>query len=359
MLRQKQVIQPTVLSPTSYVSPIFATEKKDDSTRLILNLKRFNESIRFMHFKMESLQDVFDLMKPGVWMASIDLCDAYYTIPVAQEHHKYLTFNWRDEYYSYTCLPNGYSQAPYIFTKILEVPFGYLRKHGHPSVVYIDDIYLQGDSFQLCQNNVWATEKLLGDLGFHIHPGKSVLIPSQKLEFLGFILDSNACTVTLTDKRKQKILVMCQEFLINPCQRIKDIASLVGSLIAALPGVTYGALFYRRLEHCKICFLRKHKGNYKKKFTLTDDALADVKWWSLNVNTASKFVHAPPVKLTLYADASLEGWGGTDTVSDIGGRWLENESPAHINILELLAAKLVLHSLGKDLGKDLSYKAYA
>ena len=67
------------------------------------------------------------------------------------------------------------------------------------------------------------------------------------------------------------------------------------------------------------------------------------------MNTASKFVHAPPVKLTLYADASLEGWGGTDTVSDVGGRWSENESPAHINILELLAAKLVLHSLGKDL----------
>ena len=80
---------------------------------------------------MESLQDVFNLMKPGVWMVSIDLCDAYYTIPVAQEHQKYLTFPWQDEFYSYTCLPNGYSQAPYIFTKILKVPFGYLRKNGH------------------------------------------------------------------------------------------------------------------------------------------------------------------------------------------------------------------------------------
>ena len=54
------------------------------------------------------------------------------------------------------------------------------------------------------------------------------------------------------------------------------------------------------------------------------------------------------VDLTLYADASLEGWGGTATVSDIGGRWSEYESPAHINVLELLAAKLVLQSLGKD-----------
>ena len=150
-----------MLSPTSYVSPIFTTEKKDGSHRLILNLKHFNDCIRYVHFKMENLQDVFDLIKPGVWMASIDLRDAYYTIPVARDHQQYLTFSWKGVYYCYTCLPNGYSQAPYIFTKLLRVPFGYLRKRGHSSVVYIDDTYLQGDTPRLCHNNVWDTEKLL------------------------------------------------------------------------------------------------------------------------------------------------------------------------------------------------------
>ena len=78
-------------------------------------------------------------------MASIDLRDAYYTIPGAQDHQKYITLSWQDVYYSYTCLPNGYSQAPYVF-KLLKVPFGHLRKHGHSPVVYIGDTYLQGDS---------------------------------------------------------------------------------------------------------------------------------------------------------------------------------------------------------------------
>ena len=145
-------------------------------------------------------------------MASIDLRDAYYTIPVARDHQQYLTFSWKGVYYCYTCLPNGYSQAPYIFTKLVKVPFGYLRKQGHSSAVYIDDTYLQGDTPRLCHNNAWDTEKLLWDLGFHIHPDKSVWIPSQRLEFLGFILDSNAMTVTLTDKHKQKILDMCKVY---------------------------------------------------------------------------------------------------------------------------------------------------
>ena len=71
-------------------------------------------------------------------------------------------------------------------------------------------------------------------------------------------------TVTLTDKRKQKILDMCKVLLQQPCQTIKSIAALVGCFIAALPGVKYGALFYRRLEHCKNHSLRIHR-KYKKK----------------------------------------------------------------------------------------------
>ena len=51
-----------------------------------VNLKQFNECIRYLQFKLEMLPGVLDLMKLGVWMASIELCDAYHTIPVAQEH---------------------------------------------------------------------------------------------------------------------------------------------------------------------------------------------------------------------------------------------------------------------------------
>ena len=134
------------------------------------------------------------------------------------------------------------------------------------------------------------------------HPEKSVLIPTETLEFLGFILDSNRFTITLTEKRIQKILDMCKTFLGHPCQTIKDAASLVGCLIAALPAVKYGALFYRRLERCENISLRRHKGNFKKKAILTEDALSDVSWWFTTVRASSNFIHPPPVKATLYAD---------------------------------------------------------
>ena len=170
---------------------------------------------------MENLQDVLHLMKPGVW--SIDLKDAYYTIPVHPEHQKYLSFIWEDTLYCYTCMPNGYSKAPYLFTKILKVPLAHLRKNGHQSVIYIDDMYLQGDTPAICERNVFVTGKLLWDLGFRTLPDKSVFIPTQQLEFLGFVLDSHAFILSLTAKRKQKILSLCLHTLSNPCQKIKDV----------------------------------------------------------------------------------------------------------------------------------------
>ena len=53
-------------------------------------------------------------------MASIDMKDAYYSIPVKNEDRKYLRFKWEDQFYEFTCLPNGLSCAPRQFTKILK-----------------------------------------------------------------------------------------------------------------------------------------------------------------------------------------------------------------------------------------------
>ena len=75
-----------------------------------------------------------------------------------------------------------------VFTKMSKVPFGYLRSLGHNSVVYVDYSYLQGETYQAYLDNISDTIKLLRELGFVIHTEKSVLIPSQTIVFLGFII---------------------------------------------------------------------------------------------------------------------------------------------------------------------------
>ena len=76
-------------------------------------------------------------------------------------------------------MPNGYAKAPLLFTKLLKQPFGFLRKHGYASVIYIDDSYLQGDTYDHCLENIHATRNLLVSLGFSVNQDKSVLQPAQ------------------------------------------------------------------------------------------------------------------------------------------------------------------------------------
>jgi hypothetical protein len=51
-----------------HISPVFLNPKKDDSYRMILNLKQLNQSVEYVHFKMESLQSATRMMTPGCYM---------------------------------------------------------------------------------------------------------------------------------------------------------------------------------------------------------------------------------------------------------------------------------------------------
>ena len=95
-LIQKGVIMKVKYSPGQIASAIFLLPKKDGTFRLILNLKRFNEFVTHHHFKMDSLQAIIKLVTPNCFMASTDMKDAYYSIPVKNEDRKYLRFKWED-----------------------------------------------------------------------------------------------------------------------------------------------------------------------------------------------------------------------------------------------------------------------
>ena len=53
-----------------------------------------------------------------------------------------------------------------MFTKLLKPVFKVLREKGLLSSAYIDDLYLQGDTFHECIKNALNTVQLLRDLGF-------------------------------------------------------------------------------------------------------------------------------------------------------------------------------------------------
>ena len=75
-----------------FISNIFIRPKNNRKYKLILNLAKFNENINYRHFKMESFNTVMYLISKNCYLDSVDFCDAYYSVPIASEHRKYLRF---------------------------------------------------------------------------------------------------------------------------------------------------------------------------------------------------------------------------------------------------------------------------
>ena len=71
-------------------------------------------------------------------MATIDLKDAYYSIPVKVNHRNYLRFIEKNQLFQFTCLPNGLSSAPRMSTKIVKPDYATLRSQGLKNLGYID-----------------------------------------------------------------------------------------------------------------------------------------------------------------------------------------------------------------------------
>ena len=123
-----------------FLNYIFMRDKKDGNKRMILNLEKFNKFVNYKHFQMESINSAINLIRPNVFIASIDLKDEFLSVPIHKDHQKYFKFI-SGNLFQLISMPNSYGPTK-IFTKISKVPFGYLRSQGHNSIANVDGLYL-------------------------------------------------------------------------------------------------------------------------------------------------------------------------------------------------------------------------
>jgi hypothetical protein len=85
---------------------------------------------------------------------------------------------WRKQIYQYTCIENGVSEGPRLFTKLLKPVYARLRSLGYVNSGFIDDSYNE------YEENIKATVNLMLQVGFSIN--EEVRINSHnKIALLG------------------------------------------------------------------------------------------------------------------------------------------------------------------------------
>ena len=83
-------------------------------------------------------------------------------------------------------------------------------------------------------DSVAYTERLFTSLGFYINVAKSVTVPTQELEHLGFVLNSVTMTVYLTKQKIDNLIGKCKHMLMISSPTIRSVAELIGVMVSSL-----------------------------------------------------------------------------------------------------------------------------
>ena len=168
-----------------------------------LSLHRF---IRLSRFRMETLQSVLQSLRPGEWMVSIDLQDAYFQVPIHPASRKYLRFCIGPQTFQFRALCFGLSSAPQVFTRVMTPISSIMHRFGYRILRYLDDWLVLGSSHQEIVRVRDFLLSLCEELGVMVNLSKSSLTPTQTIDYLGMTLQSTPLKAFPTQARIQKVL---------------------------------------------------------------------------------------------------------------------------------------------------------
>ena len=126
--------------------------------------------------------------------------------------------------------------------------------------------------------------------------------------------------ISFTPEKIEKILHMVRHFLDTEFITLRVVESCIGRLASSFPGAQFGPLYYRNVKIYKSEALYRAKGDFDAPIALTVKAFSELSWWLDNVQTVPTAIKTPGFGLTVYSDASLEGWVATNLYSTAGGR---------------------------------------
>lgn len=327
-----------------FYSTYFLVPKKDGGFRPILDLRRLNQFIKVLRFHMLRTADVLQVVSEKDWFTSIDLKDAYFHVPVARHHRQFLRFAFEGQAYQFRVLPFGLSLAPRIFTRCVAAALSPLQSRGMRILPYLDDWLICSATREQAIYNTTTLLAHVTQLGLTVNFAKSSLIPSQRVVFIGVVLDSVMMRASPSPQRVDDILNLVSRVQRGTRLTYGLFLRLLGKLTAASSVIPLGLLSLRPLQvwvNGLGLDPRRHQG---RMVVASGKCLRSLKPWRSRAYLSSgvPLGSLPSRREVVVTDASLSGWGAVWNHRTVRGTWSPQQKSEHINVLELRAVHLAL-----------------
>ena len=317
--------------------------------RPVIDLSHLNDFVQLTSFKMETVASVLLSVREGDFLASLDLKDAYFQIPIHGSSRKLLRFMSEGTVYQFKALCFGLSTAPQVFTRVFAAVSAWAHSRGIRLLRYLDDWLVLSSSEKKAKQSIRELLLLCHTLGIVINEKKSDLVPSQAAKYLGMTIDAGAGKVFPSLARVEKFLSVAEKFCSmqsSPAQLWQVILVHLASLERLVP---HGSLRMRSLQwHLKTQW-SPESDPPSLPVALPEEARRDLSWWMVRDHLLTGVRFGTPVPdLHLYSDASLSGWGAHLLDQNVSGVWSDQEKLLHINLLEMKALFLALQAFQED-----------
>jgi len=290
-------------------SRMFLVPKPNGAVRPVLDLKRLNQFMKKVPFKMEAFSSLRPLLKKGDWLVKIDLKDAYLHVPLAESAQRFVQFQWGGKSYRCRAMIFGITSAPRVFTKLMKVLITYARSFGIRIVIYLDDILILASSVSLSLAHRDFVLNVLVSAGFTINYPKSNLEPSQDLVFLGLRLQTLLMVVSLPHE-KLRNLRRCAKALLQSKVTLRDLARFLGKAQSGAPAIVPANLHMFHLRR-RLKEKLAESQEWDSALVLDSESISELRWWREKLedfNGRSLIVESPTIRVV--SDASAEGYGG-------------------------------------------------
>ncbi|KAJ9435842.1 hypothetical protein DIPPA_32941, partial [Diplonema papillatum] len=274
---------------------------------------------------------------------------------VAIPHSARGSFRFRDdadEWWELTRLPMGHTCAPELMHTLTSTVAGHpdfvKQEHAVPSTLtvhtWVDNIRYAGS-----RKEVLEATRIVDDLAAQAKvtwKQADTRTASSRYEFIGVDWDHSKNKVGISAKLAKKLARDVEEVRTG-AMSASGLETLGGRLLhaSAIVGVFVGEYYFalkflRRLTNA----LNRGEKAVDQTIRLSGGVQRLLEMWIRAVlGSRSMPVEARVPALTVFVDASLDGWGGvvvnvaTNAIEVLGSRWSRKEKRLHINELEALA----------------------
>ncbi|UYV62716.1 hypothetical protein LAZ67_2001688 [Cordylochernes scorpioides] len=294
---KNNIIEPAI---GEYASPITLVKKKNGTFRMCVDFRKLNEHIPVDPQPIPLIESVIEKLSKAKYFSSLDLSNAYWTVPIHPDSRPYLAFTTHAGVYMFKRLPFGLRSSPQIFERAIGQ---ILRKYNFQFLeYYYDDFIIFSDSFEEHLEHLRLFFQLCRAENIRLNLNKCQLCKTS-ISFLGYEITQGTYKPHLTNTQVIGT--------IQPPTNVKTLQSFLGVVNVYHKFISH----YAQLRSPLNILLKK---NIPFKWTLEcQKAFEDLK----SSLTASPVLHIFKEELPcfLYCDASTLGISGILKQKDENG----------------------------------------